>query len=275
MVIPANATDKFRIPASADEALRRAFRTTGERLKVETTPYGYQIAEGNVPDHALYLKFGLNETVGADLETVWQGSTLYSYLTSASVVKISSSDVNDDVGGTGALTVQIYGLDANYAEQNETITLDGQTAVNTSKSYLRIHRMIVLSAGGTGSNEGVIYAGTGTITAGVPANKYALISAGNNQTLMALWTVPSGKTAYMTSLFTSSAIANKTVLICLFIRPFGEVFQVKQVFNTIASVTLREFIFPLKVLEKSDIEIRASTSGGGGSVSAAFDLWYE
>lgn len=245
------------------------------RLIRISLPYTYDVVEGNIPNHFSFNKFGYNPAVGSTLETVWGDSSLYTYLSSASILKISSTDTKDAVSGVGALTVQIYGLDSNYDEINETVILTGQTPKNTVKSYLRVFRMIVLSAGSELDNAGTIYAGTGNVVTGTPANKYALISPGDNQTLMALWTVPSNHTAFMTSLYVSSAIVNKSTLICLFIKPFGEVFQVKQVYNIEAGAIGREFTLPLKIEEKSDIEVRSSASGGGGSVSAAFDVWYE
>jgi len=151
-----------------------------------TEPFELQVARGQVAYHTPQFKFGFNPDVDDSEETVWAQGGLYSYLSSASILKVSSSSTADDSAGTGARTVQLYGLDANYNEINETVTLDGQTAVNTTNSFLRINRMVVRSAGTGEKNAGVIYAGAGTVTAGVPANKYATIAIGDNQTDPAL-----------------------------------------------------------------------------------------
>ena len=156
-------------------------------------PFELQVARGQVAYHESVYKFGNNAAVANVTETIWQQGGLYSYLSAASVLKVSSSSANDTSAGTGARTVELFGLDGDYNEINEVVTLNGQTAVNTTQSYLRINRMIVRSAGSGGANAGVIYAGTGTVTTGVPANIYATINGdGSNQTLMALWTVPAG-----------------------------------------------------------------------------------
>ena len=83
--------------------------------------------------------------------------------------------------------------------------------------------MEVLTAGSGGANAGKVYAGTGTITSGVPANKYAVIAIGENQTLMALWTVPAGYTAYIHQLNVSqgATTANKYTTIRLKVRNEG------------------------------------------------------
>ena len=142
-------------------------------------PFELQIARGQIAFHKTIFKFGFNPDIDDSLETVWAEGGLYSYLSSATVLKVSSSSTADDEGSTGAETVELFGLDDNYNEIIEVITLDGQTSVDTTKEYLRINRMIVRSAGSSGTNAGVIYAGTGTVTAGVPANKYATVAAGN------------------------------------------------------------------------------------------------
>lgn len=245
-----------------------------------TEPFGLQVARGQVAYHTPQFKFGFNPDVDNTLETVWAQGGLYSYLTSASVLKVSSSSANDTSAGTGARTVQLYGLDADYSEINETVTLSGQTAVNTTNEFLRINRMVVRSAGSGGENAGVVYAGTGTVTAGVPANKYATVAAGDNQTLMALWTVPAGYTAYLyqTHVTAACTTSNKLLTTSIVARPEGEVFQVKDKFGIqIDGGDIRQvYNFPLKFSEKTDIEVRAISDAGSANaeVSAGLDMVY-
>jgi hypothetical protein len=97
------------------------------------------------------------------------------------------------VGDVGQV-VLVQGLDASYNQISETIVLNGQSAVSSAKSYLRINDMLVVS----GAPTGTISFGTGTVTAGVPANVYSFISAGDNKTMMAVYTVPAGYTLLVT-----------------------------------------------------------------------------
>jgi len=245
-----------------------------------TEPFGLQVARGQVAYHTPQFKFGFNADVDNSLETVWAQGGLYSYLSSASVLKISSSSTADTSAGTGARTVQLYGLDADYNEISETVTLNGQTAVNTTNSFLRINRMIVRKAGTGGQNAGVVYAGTGTVTAGVPANKYATVAVGDNQTLMALWTVPAGHTAYLyeTHVTAACTTSNKLLTTTIVARPEGEVFQVKDKFGIqIDGGDIRQvYNFPIKFTEKTDIEVRAIADAGSANaeVSAGLDIVY-
>jgi hypothetical protein len=243
-----------------------------------TEPFYLQVARNQISFHKSNFKFGFNPDIDDALETVWAQGGLYSYLASASVLKVSSSSTADASAGTGARTVELSGLDTNYDEISETVTLNGQTAVNTTNEFLRINRMVVRSAGSGGQNAGVIYAGTGTVTTGVPANKYATIAIGDNQTVMALWTVPRGYTAYLlqTDITVATTQNNKYCTVHLVSRPNGEVFQIKDKFVKAESSVHQAYTIPLKFEEKTDIEVRAigDSSGADIAISAGLDIIY-
>lgn len=243
-----------------------------------TEPFYLQVARNQISFHKSNFKFGFNPDVDDSLETVWAQGGLYSYLSSASVLKVSSSSTADTSAGTGARTVELSGLDTNYDEISETVTLNGQTAVNTTNEFLRINRMVVRSAGSGGQNAGVIYAGTGTVTTGVPTNKYATIAIGDNQTVMALWTVPRGYTAYLlqTDITVATTQNNKYCTVHLVSRPNGEVFQIKDKFVKAESSVHQAYIIPLKFEEKTDIEVRAigDSAGADIAISAGLDFIY-
>ena len=243
-----------------------------------TEPFNLQVARGQIAYHYPVFKFGFNPDIDDSLETVWSGGGLYSYLSAATVLKVSSSSANDTSAGTGARTVELQGLDGDYNQISETVTLSGQTAVNTTQSFLRIYRMIVKTAGTGAQNAGVIYAGTGTVTSGVPANKYATIAIGDNQTLMALWTVPAGHTAYMlqTDITVATTQNNKYCTVHLVARPPGEVFQVKDKFVKAESSHNQAYEIPLEFAEKTDIEVRAigDSAGADIAISAGLDIVY-
>jgi hypothetical protein len=243
-----------------------------------TEPFELQVARGQVSYHTSQFKFGFNSDIDDTEETVWAQGGLYSYLSSASVLKVSSSSTADTSAGTGARTVQLYGLDADYNEINETVTLNGQTAVNTTNSFLRINRMVIRSAGTGGQNAGVVYAGTGTVTSGVPANKYATIAVGDNQTLMAILTVPAEHTAYLLQkdLTVATAQNNKYATVWLVARPNGEVFQTRDKHALDNNVLHQKYDIPLKFEEKTDIEIRCigDSSGADIAVSASLEIVY-
>ena len=126
-----------------------------------------QVARGLVPGHTALSIFGYNGDVDTSEESVWPDGGTIPHPTTASVLKISSSSANDTSAGTGARTVAIFGVDADYNEVSESVILDGQNSVNTGHSYLYINRFYVTTAGSGGVNAGNINAGTGVVTAGV------------------------------------------------------------------------------------------------------------
>lgn len=114
----------------------------------------------------------------------------------AAAVDLTSSSADDDTGGTGAITVSVMGLDSAYNPVEEIVTLNGQTAVSTTQEFLRVHAIVVLTAGTGLVNAGDIYAvktGASTWTAGVPDDltKCACkVPAGMGQSKCGTITVP-------------------------------------------------------------------------------------
>lgn len=240
-------------------------------------PFELQVARGQVDGHKTLFKFGINGDVGTSAETVWAQGGTYAYPAAATVMKISSSSASDATAGTGARTVAIFGLDASYNEINETVALNGQTAVNTTNSFLRISRMYVVTAGSGETAAGTIYAGVGTVTSGVPATVYGMIAINANQTQMAFWTVPAGYTLYLTGVYYTSGNTNPTAWtnFQLIQRPLGGVFR-QQSSSRVAGNG--DFVLdlhsPISFSEKTDIEVRAVASTSPSNVSAEFEGIY-
>lgn len=240
-------------------------------------PFELQVSRTQIQGHKTVFKFGVNSDINGTSETVWSQGGTYAYPAAATVMKVSSSSTDDASSGTGARTVVVSGLDASYNEISETVELNGQTAVNTVNSYLRVFRAYVATAGSGGTAAGTVYVGTGVVTSGVPATVYAVITLGANQTQMALWTVPAGYTLYIYG-GTFSASSNNTthtILGSFFFRPLNGVFRnVADV--TVASEAFRyDWEIPLAIPEKSDIEARAiALNGSNFYVTASFEGIY-
>lgn len=135
--------------------------------------------------HTIVNKFGLNIDVdtGTLPEDCWYNGGVYTFTASPAVLAISSDSSDDDITGTGARQIQVEGLDANFKEITEVVDLDGTNTVNTTQVFARLNRAYNVSAGSGGVNAGSI-----TISDGV--NTVGLISVGNGQTLMAIYTIP-------------------------------------------------------------------------------------
>jgi hypothetical protein len=238
-------------------------------------PFDLQVLRNQVDGHTAIFVSGYNTSVGTSYETIWSESTVYSYPASASVMTISSSSASDTAAGTGARTVTIYGLDGSYNQINETVSLNGQTAVSTTNSYLRVFHLTVNTAGSGGAAAGTIYAGTGSLTTGKPANVYAAYTADGGATAC-VYTIPAGYTGYVFDFLCSSgvsAVANAYSSIGLYGRPYGGVFD-----NTIQGRCANGGAFaiplnyPIYFSEKSDIEVRALSSTAGANITANFSI---
>ena len=243
-------------------------------------PFELQVARGQIPGHYSIHKFGYNPNIGTGTETVWAQGGLYVYPTSASTMYISSSSTADTAAGTGARTATVSGLDANFDQISETVSLNGQAGVqlNGALNWYRVNRIVVNTAGSGGANAGVLYVGTeATPSGGVPTNKYATVAIGDNQTLMCLWTVPRGYTAYLHQKdVSSSSSASKFAIFSLLSRPDNGVFNIKDRVLLANNSTAIFYWNPIKFTEKTDIEVRAQADSAGGTIttSATLDLIY-
>jgi hypothetical protein len=143
--------------------------------------------------------------------------------------------------------------------------------------YLRFHYMEVVTAGSGGTAAGTIYAGVGTVTSGVPATVYGQITIGYNASTSAMWTVPAGYTAYMTSCTwtSSNTTANIAITGGLFSRAYGGVFTIESTCKMLAGNSFdRHFDTAVAFVEKTDIELRAASSTAGSAVTGEFHIIY-
>jgi hypothetical protein len=190
-------------------------------------PYYLRLSENNIADHKLVIRTAFNPDLDTGaVETIWSGGGLYVFPTAASTMSVSSSSAVDSSAGAGARIVQIQGLNANYDEIQENIVLQGTSPVPTTLSYLRMNTAIVLSAGANENNAGDIWVGTGAVTSGVPANKYAHIPVSYNISQSSHYTIPRGWTGYNIDITGSAqnSTANQRTIIATRLRPQGGVF---------------------------------------------------
>ena len=226
-----------------------------------------EVARGNVKNLSSVVKFARDNNVGTTLKDVWAESANIVYMTSAAQLDLVSTDATDNAAGVGARSIRIYGLDADYNEIMEDISLhatDWTIAVQTVNSYLRVYRMQVLTAGSTG---GAVW----NITLKDWSNTQAIIVDGDNQTLISHYTVPAGKTAYLIY-WDLSVWSWKSATGKFFIRPFGEIFRVAQVIDIFETNYIRNFTVPIKITEKSDLVLRAISSSAGTALSMNYDI---
>lgn len=231
------------------------------------------ISRGHSQGYRTLYKFGYNPDVDTQEETVWGNSGDYVWLDSAVTMFVSSTSADDTGTGTGARTILIQGLDEDYNEIEETITLSGQTQVATQLSYLRIYRSFVTLAGSNEGTSGVIYIGSSGATGGVPnTTVYASISIGN-QTQIAAYTVPAGYTLYVDEINFTAAVSQAQKLVhCKFnSRDYeSNVFRTRFVQVIQSNQLIQSFKYPQGFAEKTDLECRVSTDTSNTAIGASF-----
>jgi len=236
-------------------------------------PFELQVARGQIQAHSVVTIAGYN----SDVDTAWEMITPVgnlSYPAAALQMTVSSADADDTSAGTGARTVLITGLDANYAVISETVTMNGQTAVTTTNSFLRINAMLVTTAGTSLANEGIIYIGTGTVTSGVPATIYNVIAAGFNNATSSQYTVPAGFTGYLAVARIGLAQDAGTTLITARTRFVGTngIALTGPVIVTNNGISTIDFPYPIAIAEKTRIQGEAIGGAADNEAAGFFEL---
>ena len=231
---------------------------------VGSFPYFLQVSRGLINGHRRVFKFGYNGLIQNVEETIWDVGGLYAYPSSAVTMTATSSSGATDEN----VEVTIQGVDTNYDELSETVTLNASGTATTTGSFLRVYRAFV--SGSTASAGNITIANGGTT--------YAYVSAADQQTLMALWTVPAGYTAYLFQIDTTAFTVqnNKVATIRMLTREVNGVFRTQNKFDLFEGSYHQDITCPQPIPEKTDIEFRAiaDSSNADLRVAATFDIIY-
>lgn len=240
----------------------------------KTEPFELQVARGHVRGHRIVHVFGYNPDIDSGVEeTVWTAGGIYSHLASPSILTVSSGDANDTSAGTGARTVRIEGVNGTGAEHVETVTLNGQTPVNTVLEYSEINSVQVMTVGSGGKNAGAIYVGTGAVTLGVPANIIGHILPGDNNSQIGHYEIPKGYTGYLIHGSISSGTESSG-----YVTGKLKLRRPDNVIITAATVTFTTglidfpFVYPIVLEENSCIFANAITNKNNEHVSSYFQI---
>ena len=227
--------------------------------------YFIDIAAGKHTGVSSIHKFGaVPEMSISATGTIWDiNDTVYPWATwdsGADVVNIERNHVDDD-----GLQIKVEGLDANYASTSDTITISGADTAGTVE-FIRVFRAYVIGGTNTGAVD-IEYAAAGGAV-------IASIQAGYGQTQMAIYTVPSGYTGYLTQ-GTASIEAGGDATGNMFVRYFGNGgFRVGHSFEVSATggQYFYPFSTPIQLPAKTDIDVRSTCRSNNSRITAAFDV---
>ena len=212
------------------------------------------LASGLVAGYSHIHKFGATN-VDVTGGTVWDGNigdVTYAYPDTGHAVVTSTDNIGD--------LVIITGLNEFFYEISEIVAI-GDTSIEQFSRVFRAQMLI---------NTNVADVDI-TMSGGLAAR----ITAGLGQTLMAVYTVPAGKSAYLLKLTLGSdkASTNSAMGYSLMVRngPSG-VFRIKsRLYSAGGQNILQEYPVPLLFPEKSDIRVDF-TAAQATKVSSTFEI---
>ena len=212
----------------------------------------FDIAKGKMYDSEAVNIFGFNRDVRQSFETVWNDGDSYAFPTSALTMTIVSSSASD------TMNVLVSGLDANYDQISETVTLTGTSAVTLSTQFYRINSAVILA----GNNVGNITIANGGVT-------YAFIEAGTGATQACLYTVPNGYDLYLFRITANSATATGSQYLTIrnaLRTSTGRELKVAEATFAESQVNYDRQI-PFKIAEKTDFQFEAKSSASTNQIA--------
>lgn len=223
------------------------------------TELGLQIVTGREHNYTYEHKFGSNPTLVSGSQSIWTKGGLYPWSAwdTAGIVSVVSTSASD------TSTLEICGLDANWDQVVEIITLNGTTPVVTTGVWKRIHSM---KYNHSASNVGIIEATiAGQVVAHIPAAK--------GQTLMAIYTVPRLYKCYglqITYGIGKGGDARFDLMVRNNFESTG--FRIYGETNLYQSSFTQTYAMPVEIPQMADVDILAITGGNNFPASVSFDL---
>lgn len=161
----------------------------GGQPALRTQDFNLAVAQGKVPGVTGLSISGYRLSTNTAFLPAWEDGT-YVYFPTAQEVRVWSESASDT-----NVSVRIDGLDANYVQQTETVTLtNGTTGVLTTKQFLRINAISLTRAP---NNVGIVHAGSSDKT--ITLAYIGIVNGGSaGRSQMTIYTVPAGYTFYLT-----------------------------------------------------------------------------
>lgn len=238
------------------------------------------ISRNKMAGYLNILKYGRNPIVGIDEEVIWDGGGDYPFLKLAeNLIIVSTSDDDFFPEGIGANQLKIVGLDSDWKEISEIVNLTGTVPVITSNKFLRVQRCFVYCGSEQAISPTINPANRGdiTITSQISLLLQAKIFTGIGQTLMAVYTVPADRTAYLINAMVSIGQGKQALFKFKIkennIEPINCVFRTQlilEIYQNAVNVPIQTF---QKIPPRTDIVITGTVSSTPAvQISTFFEL---
>lgn len=243
-----------------------------------TDGWRLEVARGLVPGIENHHHTGANPSVAASsTEVVSFAGGSVTFLTVADELRVKANgNVNDDVGGSGATSILIIGLDNKFEHAEAIIDTNGTSASGlTPQKFIRIQHVEVHTVGTYGE------ANTGDIVIETEGGTtLATIEAGRGASQSGVFTIPAHHTGYMTRL-AIEVDANKPLDVYMYSRDdanvtSGDDMHAKHLqaeFRQLEFEAIIDYTAYIEFHEKTDIWVEAvNGSGASGAVVVDWDL---
>jgi len=210
--------------------------------------FNLNVARGKVRGASVLNIFGFNASTTTNIRALWELANTTDYVFPTSAVNMT---VTSDAADNGK-TMLIFGLDANYEEIQELVTLNNATPPVTTLAFFRINNVVMISA----TNTANVSVTNGGVT-------YARIDAGRSTNQASIYTVPAGCEFYLYRIdaFMNDASAAKPGLFRNRVSfPNGRVLRVADTPYLNQMNIKRDF--PFRYEEKTDIQLQVATLSG-------------
>ena len=209
------------------------------------------IARGLVKGTSIRNIFGYNSSVNNAFKPLWELGSVYTYPTQNLTMDVVSTNTNDT-----SVTVKIVGLDSDYNELSETLTLNGTSTVTSNNEYFRINDVITIA----GNADGNVNVTNSSVT-------YARIRAGDGRNQASIYTVPANTSFYLYRIDGFSATATGSQYVTF----RNEVTNSSNVTFRVAETTFINQMniqrrLPFKYDAKSDIQFQCKSSASTNEV---------
>jgi hypothetical protein len=249
-----------------------------ERIATVSYSYANMIAEGEIPDHYTRRICGYRSALanGTQDDISELTAALVPVPTSAVAMEILGG-AQDTIAGTGIQVARVVGLDAAWQEQVTTVKLSGATPVALPGTWIRINNIHSMQVGTVGGGA----AGSVNVRSVAGATVYNTISAGNNISLQAHYTIPANVVGYIFGWSASSSGAKPTKIILrttagwLYHTLIAGVYHTEDILNLDSVSLYKEVPIPIKCPPMCDIKVSALATGAGAGASCSIEMWFE
>jgi len=226
----------------------------GEEFKLD-------VARGKARGAEVRNIFGQNDAQTTTFRAVWENSdtTDYVFPSTAQIMRVASDDATD-----AGVQILIKGLDADYLEISEVVTLTA-TTVDTTQQFFRVNDVVTV---GTQNLEAT---STLTVQDTAQTTVFAQVDNGHGRNQASIYTVPANCEFYLYRLDGFSADDSNP--------PQEKAARFRNVVTLESGIILRvattEFFnqmniqrrFPFKYSGKTDIQLQMATFNGTHPVS--------